>query len=223
MKQKSKILLLLVALGAICLTPAAKAQGTVLSVTTNANGTLTIVIQNPSGGLTTVSNAPTTQGNFISNLGNWIVSRKFSGYTWPTNDTDLEVGANYASQQAWDNYVSVTKNLGSFYVGAQMDNAGVAGTVEQLGGRAGYTLSNVGDLRIKAGAYGGYKLHTDSLSQKGAVFQPEFGAEKIMTGPTVSSPNTATTAISAWLYWPFSLHGVPASTPGFRVGAIVPF
>jgi hypothetical protein len=203
MKLKSKILFLTVALGAICVAPAVKAD-----VTTN-----TI----PFGSGIDATNL--TQVNFFQALASWGTTRYASGLTWPTNDLDMEVGSDYASQTQWANYVAVTKNINSFYVGAQMNNSGIAGTIQKLGGRAGYTLSNSGDLRLKAGLYGGYQLHDDGETRKGGIIQPEFGGEKLLTGPTLQSPTSPTTFLSAWIYYPIQFHGQPAGTPGFKIAA----
>jgi hypothetical protein len=160
-----------------------------------------------------------TQQNFLVNLASWVATRYSSGETWPSNTTDIEVGADYASQSSWANYVAITKNLGSFYVGAQMDNAGVAGVVNQLGGRAGYVLSNGGDLKVEAGIYGGYQLHNAGDVPSGMFVEPELGAVKLITGPTAANPTEAVTFASAWIYYPLRLHGTPSTTPGFKIGA----
>ena len=81
----------------------------------------------PFGGNGSVTNL--TQQNFIENLAVWVTTRYDSGLTWPTNDTDIEVGADYGSQTAWANYIALTKNINNFYVGGQMDNSGVGGAL----------------------------------------------------------------------------------------------
>jgi hypothetical protein len=158
-----------------------------------------------------------TSQNFLVTMMQWGTTRYESGLTWPSNDTDVEIGADYQSQTQWANYIAIVKNLGLFYVGVQMENAGIAGTVEQLGARAGYTISNGGDLRIKAGAYAGYQIHPNGSYPKGFVGQPEIRLEKLITGPTLNSPTSPTTFASLTMYYPFTIHGTPASTPGFMV------
>ena len=183
-------------------------------VTNAIPGGFEVITNAVPGGLTSTN---LNQANFVENFATWVTTRYQSGLTWPANDTDFEVGADYASQTLWANYIAVTKNFSSFYVGAQMDNAGVAGVVNQLGGRAGYTISNAGDLRVKAGLYAGYQLH-NANAPKGAIIQPEFGAEKLITAPTVMNPTASTTFISAWIYWPFQFRGSPSGVPGFKLG-----
>lgn len=160
-----------------------------------------IILTNTSGGTTTVTGSST---NFLQLLVGWGTSRYASGLVWPTNDLDIATGGRYVNNLQWANYVGVTKNFGNWYVGGELDNAGVAGVIEQVSGRAGYTLSNAGDLRLKAGGNIGYNTQT-----KTAVFQPEFGGEKMIT---------ANTFAEAFIGYPFSLKGTAPQYPDVRIG-----
>lgn len=160
-------------------------------------------------GLAMVSNAQTAStnapANFFQNLGSWASSRTASGLTWPVSDFDAATGGRYVNNLQWANYVSVTKNLGSFYAGAELDTAGVVGTIEAASLRVGYTVSNVGDLRVKGGIDVGYNRLTSSI-----VGQPELIAEKLIT---------ATTYAEIKIGYPISAKGVSADYPDIAIGA----
>lgn len=160
-----------------------------------------ITVTNASGGTTTISGATT---NFLTQLMGWGTSRFASGLTWPTNDLDIATGGRYVNNLQWANYVALTKNFGAWYVGAEMDNAGVAGVVQQVSARGGYTLSNAGDLRLKAGVNVGYNTQT-----KSAVLQPEIGGEKMITTDTFAE---------AFIGYPFSPKGTIPQYPDVRIG-----
>jgi hypothetical protein len=162
------------------------------------------------GGVITFTNVPPNEQNFFQNALNWAGSRYESGLTWPTNDLDFAIGAAYSDNIQWANTMSVEKNIGKFYVGAEMDNAGVAGVIVQSGGRAGYTISNSGDLRVQTGAFVGYKTTSDFNGSKGGLIQPEITLQKLLPGSTYAEFG---------LNWPLYFHGAPSSFPGLKLAA----
>ena len=146
---------------------------------------------------------PASINDFASTACLWFTSIDYTK-SWPTNEIDFAVGGLWQNNNNWANYINVQKNIGGFAFDAEMDNAGVAGTIYRIQGGAGYRILNRGDLSVHAFLNGGY-----DRANKTAFAEPTLVLRKLMA-------HGAFAEIS--LDYDVVLKGQQPSTPGLRIG-----
>lgn len=149
------------------------------------------------------TNSPTSALDFPSTAGSWLTTIDYTKY-WPTNEIDISVGGLWANNVNWANYLNVQKDIGNFALDAQMDNAGVAGTIDRISGGGGYRLLNRGDLSAHILLNGGY----DRMESNGFV-EPNLLVRKLLA-------HGAFMEIS--LNYDFKFSGRQPDFPGLRIG-----
>lgn len=151
----------------------------------------------------TSTNTPTSINDFAQTAGSWFTSVDYTK-SWPTNEIDFALGGLWQNNNNWANYINVQKNVGSFAFDAEMDNAGVAGTIYRVQGGVGYRLLNRGDLSVHAFLNGGY-----DRANKTAFAEPTIVLRKLMA-------HGAFAEIS--LGYDVLFKGQQPTTPGLRIG-----
>lgn len=118
-------------------------------------------------------------GNILTNIVNYATSMN-TNLTWVGNKLEVEAGAHYQNNLLWENSLRVNYNLNdSFSLGAQMDNAGIAGTIVAYQGGVSYAVINSYDIKCEAGVDAGYSHLYNS-----GVVDPRIIFKKKMTSNT---------------------------------------
>lgn len=158
-------------------------------------------------GATIASETP--PANFFQSVQGYFTSNDTNN-SWKGNKLEIEAGADYINNVQWANYLRGGYNLNdNWQIDMEMRNAGIAGTVESVGGGVGYTLINAYSIKVEAYANLGYNQQYDS----------GFGEPGIAFKKKLTSNTYATLGMTEPIY--FRNRGnIPNKwTPNIRVGA----
>lgn len=122
-----------------------------------------------------------TSSNFVGTVLDYLSSNN-TNFTFIGNKIELETGAEYQNGMNWANDIRLQYNLtDKWSVNGQIDNAGVAGTVEEYQGGLSYAIINSYAIKAQFGINGGY----NHLYESGDVM-PFIEFMKKMTPNTYS-------------------------------------
>jgi hypothetical protein len=155
------------------------------------------------GGLQAQTNSTTSAIDFPQTAAQWFTSIDYTK-SWPTNEFDLSVGGLWANNVQWANYLNAQKNINNFVLDGQLDNQGIAGTINRIQAGGGYRVLNRGDLAGQFTVNGGY-----DRTQVTGFIEPSLTFKKQMAHGTFSEIS---------LNYDVLFKGKEPSYPGIKIG-----
>lgn len=112
-----------------------------------------------------------------TNIVNYLTGND-TNLTWIGNKLEIETGGRFQNNVQWANDLRVGYNLNdSWQLGVQIDNAGIAGTVEDYSGGPAFTLINSYAIKVEAGIDAGYShLYEKAVLTPRAIFKKKMTA-----------------------------------------------